>query len=232
MTLWAQRPNRGRQRRASAAKRSPLHAGLGHGSTGLRQDRNLMSDACPGAVALGLEFEPNLEVEPEALGGAEVPREPKSGVSGDAALAEDDLVDTPSGNTNVLGQAVLAETVRLEELGQEDFARMDGCELCHGGHLRVVVDDLDVEGIGGAPDEADAPLIVDADAVLASTIALERLEAISGRNAQVGEGVGRIEDDEFPKRDALKAGGQTTRAATLKERFRVGVAEGADHARE
>ena len=96
--------------------------------------------------------------------------------------------------------------------------------------LLVVVDDLDVEGIGGAPDEADAPLIVDADAVLASTIALERLEPIAGRNAQVGEGVGRIEDDEFPKRDALKAGGQTTRAATLKERFRVGVAEGADHA--
>jgi hypothetical protein len=96
----------------------------------------------------------------------------------------------------------------------------------------VVVDDLDVEGIGGAPDEADAPLIVDADAVLASTSALERLEPIAGRNAQIGEGVGRIEDDEFPKRDALKAGGQTTRAATLKERFRVGVAEGSDHAPE
>lgn len=189
-----------------------------------------MSDARPGAVALGLEFESNLEVEPEALGGAEVPREPKRGVSGDAALAEDDLVDTPGGNTNVLGQAVLAESVGLQELGQEDFARMDRCELCHGGHLRVVVDDLDVEGIGGAPDEADAPLIVDADAVLASTIALERLEPITGRNAQVGEGVGRIENDEFPKRDALKAGGQTTRAATLKERFRIGVAEGADHA--
>ncbi len=189
-----------------------------------------MSDACPDAVALGLEFEPNLEVEPEALGGAEVPREPKSGVSGDAALAEDDLVDTPGGNTNVLGQAVLAETVGLQELGQEDFARMDGCELCHGGHLRVVVDDLYVEGISGAPDEADAPLIVDADAVLASTIALERLEPIAGRNPQIGEGVGRIENDEFSKRDALKAGGQTTRAATLKERFRVGVAEGANHA--
>ena len=72
-----------------------------------------MSDACPCAVALGLEFEPNLEVEPEALGGAEVPREPKSGVGRDAALAEDYLVDTPAGNTNVLGQAVLAETVRL-----------------------------------------------------------------------------------------------------------------------
>ncbi len=189
-----------------------------------------MSDARPGAVALGLEFEPNLKVEPEAFGGAEVPREPKSRVSGDAALAEDDLVDTPSGDTNVFGQAVLAEPVGLEELGQEDFARMDGRELCHSGHLRVVVDDLDVESIGRAPDEADAPLIVDADAVLACTVALERFEPIAGRNAQVGEGIGRIENDEFPKRDALKAGRQTTRATTLKERFRVGVAEGANHA--
>ena len=191
-----------------------------------------MSDSCPGAVALGLEFEPNLEVQPEALGRAEIPREPKSGVSGDSALAEDDLVHTTGWDTDVLGQAVLAESVGFQELGQEDLAGMDGCELCHGGHLRVVVDDLDVEGIGGTPDEADAPLIVDADAALASTIVLERLEAIAGRYAQVGEGVGRIEDDEFPKRNALKAGGQTTRAATLKERFRVRVAEGANHAPE
>lgn len=190
-----------------------------------------MSDACPGTVALGLELEPDLKVEPEAFGGAEVPREPKSRVRGDAALAEDDLVDTPSRDTNVLGQAVLAEPVGLQELGQEDFARMDGCELCHGGHLRVIVDDLDVEGIGGAPDEADAPRIVDADAVLACTVALERLEPIAGRDAKVGEGVGRIEDDEFPKRYALKGGGETPRAATVKEPFRVGVAEGADHGR-
>jgi hypothetical protein len=190
-----------------------------------------MSDACPGTVALGLELEPDLKVEPEAFGGAEVPREPESRVRGDAALAEDDLVDTPSRDTNVLGQAVLAEPVGLQELGQEDFARMDGCELCHGGHLRVIVDDLDVEGIGGAPDEADAPLIVDADAVLACTVSLERLEPVAGRDAKVGEGVGRIEDDDFPKRYALKSGGKTTRAATVKERFRVGVAEGADHGR-
>ena len=159
-----------------------------------------MSDACPGAVALGLEFEPNLEVEPEALGGAEVPREPKSCVSGDAALAEDDLVDTTGRNTNVLGQAVLAESVGLQELGQEDFARMDGCELCHGVHLRVVVDDLDVEGIGGAPDEADAPLIVDADRVLAFPISFQRVKAIARRNFQIGQSSGQVHVFKFSDR--------------------------------
>ena len=35
----------------------------------------------------------------------------------------------------------------------------------------VVVDKLDVSGAGGAPGEADAPLVVDADAVLAGAIA-------------------------------------------------------------
>ena len=146
-----------------------------------------MSDACPAAVALGLELESCLEVEPEALGGAEAPREPKSGVRGDAAPAEDDLVDTPGRNADVPCPSVLAEPVGLQELGQEDVARMYGREPGHGGHLRVVVDDLDVEGTGGAPDEADAPRVVDADAVLAGTIALERLEPIAGRNAEVGE---------------------------------------------
>ena len=165
-----------------------------------------------------------------ALGGADVPREPKTGVSGDTALAEDDLVDTPGGNPDVLGQAVPAESEGFQELGQEDFDRVDGCELCHGDHLRVVVDDIDVEGIGGVRDEADAPRIVDADAELASTTALERLKPIAGWNAGVGEGVGRIENDHFPKRDVLRAGWQPTRAATLRERLRIGVAEGADHA--
>lgn len=105
---------------------------------------------------------------------------------------------------------------------------MNGREPRHGGHLRAGVDDLDVEGIGRAPDEADAPLIVEADAELAGTIAPERLEAVAGRHAQVGERVGRIEDGESPQRDALKAGGQETRAATLREHVRFGVAEGAD----
>ena len=127
-----------------------------------------MGDAYAGPVPLDLEFEPDLEVEPEPLGGAEVPRETKSGVGRDATLAEDDLVDPPWRNPNVLGEAVLTEPMRLEKLGQEDFAGVDGSELRHGGHLLVVVDDLDVERVGDAPDEADAPLVVDANAVLTS----------------------------------------------------------------
>jgi len=51
----------------------------------------------------------------------------------------------------------------------------------------VIVDDLYVVRIGSEPAEADAPLIVDSDAVLASPVPGEFLEAIRGRNAEVEE---------------------------------------------
>lgn len=49
----------------------------------------------------------------------------------------------------------------------------------------MVVDDLDVPCSAFTPDEADPPLIVDADTRLSSAIAFERLQAIAGRNAQI-----------------------------------------------
>ncbi len=190
-----------------------------------------MCDSCAGPVPLDLELEPNLKVQPEPLRRAEVPGETKSRVGRNAPLAENDLVDAPWRNANVLCEPVLTEAMGLEELGQEHFAGMDRGEFRHDGHLLVVVDDLDVERVGGAPDEADAPLIVDADAVLTGAIGLECFEAVAWRNAKVGERIGRIENDELSKRDALEACRQPARATTVKERFRVGVAEGAYHAR-
>ena len=122
--------------------------------------------------------------------------------------------------------------MRLKKLGQEDFTGMDGRELQHGGHLLVVIDDLDVERVGGAPDEADAPLVVDADAVLTRTGTFESLEVIAWRNTKVGERVSGINDDELSQCCALKCRRQTARATAMKERFRVEVAEGSNHARK
>jgi len=45
----------------------------------------------------------------------------------------------------------------------------------------MVVDDLDIFGIAVAPHEADAPLSVDANRVLADAISFQRLELIAGR---------------------------------------------------
>jgi hypothetical protein len=49
----------------------------------------------------------------------------------------------------------------------------------------VIIHDFDFVRIAAAPYEAESPLIVDADAVLAGAVALEPLQSISGRNAKV-----------------------------------------------
>ena len=51
--------------------------------------------------------------------------------------------------------------------------------------VSVVIDDLDVMRIAVVPAETDAPLVVDADAVLAIAVSFQCLQAVAGRYAQV-----------------------------------------------
>jgi hypothetical protein len=63
----------------------------------------------------------------------------------------------------------------------------------------VVVGDLDGVSVSALPPEADTPLVVDADAVLAGPVAGEHLESVAGWNAEVGERFGGVEDEELPE---------------------------------
>jgi hypothetical protein len=51
----------------------------------------------------------------------------------------------------------------------------------------MIIDDLDIDGTGGTfrPFEANPPLVIDADAVLALAVALERFEPIAGQSGKV-----------------------------------------------
>jgi hypothetical protein len=51
----------------------------------------------------------------------------------------------------------------------------------------VVIDDFDFMGAVRFPAEADAPLVIDTDGVLALPTALKRFEAIAGRDGKVVE---------------------------------------------
>ena len=79
----------------------------------------------------------------------------------------------------------------------------------------MIVHDLDLVGVAVLPDEADPPLIIDADAVLAAASTLERLEPVARRDAQVLERGGSIERREL-RLSALGNGW----GATLWERAR------------
>jgi hypothetical protein len=57
----------------------------------------------------------------------------------------------------------------------------------------VIIHDFYVVGIAAAPNKADAPLLVDADAVLALSIALQRFQVITWRRPQIPQFDGDIQ---------------------------------------
>ena len=61
----------------------------------------------------------------------------------------------------------------------------------------MVVDEFDVASAAGAPGEADAPLVVDADAVLAGAGADQLLQAIARRHPQVVDALGGVDENEL-----------------------------------
>jgi hypothetical protein len=76
----------------------------------------------------------------------------------------------------------------------------------------MVINDSDVFCIGACPREADAPLIVDADAVLAVPVPGKGFEAIAGREAEKVEFDGGIDELEFCEGAFLDVGGQAARS--------------------
>jgi len=94
----------------------------------------------------------------------------------------------------------------------------------------VVVDDLNVEGVAGTPDEADPPPLVHSDAELPNAVTLELLEAIRRRHPKILQGCGRVEHPQLPKCHALDVGPQSFDRLPAEEALGVSVLEGLDHA--
>jgi len=92
----------------------------------------------------------------------------------------------------------------------------------------VVVDDLNVSGSGIGPAEAEPPLLVDADAVLPSSIAAELLEPVGWRHSEVVQRCRTVEHGELDPCSSLKFG-MELRVLTQPYTFGLVIGEGADH---
>jgi hypothetical protein len=57
----------------------------------------------------------------------------------------------------------------------------------------MIIDNLDVRGSSRHPTETDTELVVDANAVLAGSIAGERFQAIAWRDAQITQSKGDLQ---------------------------------------
>jgi hypothetical protein len=93
----------------------------------------------------------------------------------------------------------------------------------------VVIDDLDFMGAVCFPAEADAPLVIDADGVLAFPVALERFEAIAGRDGEVIKRGDSVNLSKLPQGNALDVRRERPSFPTLKEDGRLAASEGANH---
>ena len=92
----------------------------------------------------------------------------------------------------------------------------------------MIVNDLDFVGASSTPYEANAPLIVDAEAVLPLPVPFQALQAVSRQRRQRSDIRCGVEDVQFAKRRALDRLESTNRLP-LKEALGIRAAEGPDH---
>lgn len=74
--------------------------------------------------------------------------------------------------------------------------------------------------MGSDPDKAQAPLAIDADAVLSSPVALERLQLVAGRHPQEGQLGGRMQLLKFAHGGGFDVG-KARHPAAFKQCLRV-----------
>ncbi|GAA1633712.1 hypothetical protein GCM10009700_21120 [Brevibacterium sanguinis] len=93
----------------------------------------------------------------------------------------------------------------------------------------MVVDEFDIVRSSLSPDEADAPLRVDPDAVLTRTIAGELLQTIPWRDPQILDIVRRVDQFELSKSRSLDHPVYAFDVLLMPDALGVLAAERSDH---
>ena len=67
----------------------------------------------------------------------------------------------------------------------------------------MIVRNLDIKGVSVFPMKADSPLIIDADAVLSGSVALQSFQTVSGWYTQILQLHGIFQEPQFPPRNLV-----------------------------
>jgi hypothetical protein len=92
----------------------------------------------------------------------------------------------------------------------------------------MIINNLYFVGVTFFPTETDAPLVVNANAVLPPTIALQRLQVIAGRNPQIVEHSSAMEVEKLATRRTFD-GTESWDRNVVEKFFCVLTPEGLDH---
>jgi hypothetical protein len=93
----------------------------------------------------------------------------------------------------------------------------------------VVIDDFNVFGIAIGPAKTDAPLVIDSNAVLPSTVTAEFLDPITGRDAEILQLDRRVDEAELAEHRAPEVRGIAADRFPLPQARRVAVSEAPNH---
>jgi hypothetical protein len=93
----------------------------------------------------------------------------------------------------------------------------------------MVIDDLDIERVSVLPVEADAPLLINAETVLAQAIAFQPFELIRQRNHEIAQIDGTVQILQLMARPLLDPAIERPHELSLEYRQGVLAPEGSDH---
>ncbi len=93
----------------------------------------------------------------------------------------------------------------------------------------MIIDDFDVPGFAISPYKADPPLIVDANAALASTVAVQRFETVPRGSTQIGKLLGCVDCKKLSAGSPLNLGRQIADGVSSKDRSRMLISKAPDH---
>jgi len=95
----------------------------------------------------------------------------------------------------------------------------------------MVIHDLDVLCVPIAPYEADPPLVIDTNTVLAFAAAFQGFQSVRGGEAEIIQAESSINGVELHKRTLLNATRKFPSELTPEDFFRLGITKRPDHAR-
>lgn len=96
----------------------------------------------------------------------------------------------------------------------------------------VIVRNLDVIRIAVRPAKANAPLVIDSNAVLTCPITDQFLKPVSGRHAKIAKRLGGMNQKQFSQCGPLHIPAEAGPSLALKYLFSIAITEALDHANQ
>jgi hypothetical protein len=93
----------------------------------------------------------------------------------------------------------------------------------------MIINNFHIKGVVALPNEADAPLLVDPDAVLPLPVVMQSFKMVGGRDTQGFKDAGGMKHLQLDCRRALDSLGQLGGKSPIEEPFGLLALEGLDH---